>query len=279
LTCSVQRATLLPFPARAGTKELICMSKRVLAFMAHPDDVEFRCAGTLLRLKREAGCTIAIATATSGDCGSVQHRLDEIARIRHTEAVASAKIVEADYYCAGCADLFIIYNEHNLRRFVEIIRKAAPDIVITHPPADYMVDHEICSVLVRSACFGAPIPNFWTGDADPAPAIPAVPHLYYCAPVDDKDIHGQPVEPGFVVDITGVWETKKQMLACHASQREWLRAHHGIDEYIEAMKRSDTAHGRYIDRPAGEGLRQHLGHGYPEDNIIARLLKMEPAAR
>ncbi len=59
---------------------------RVLAFMAHPDDVEMTCAGTLVRLKREAGCEIAIATATSGDCGSMDHRPDEIARIRHREA-------------------------------------------------------------------------------------------------------------------------------------------------------------------------------------------------
>ncbi|HSW44591.1 MAG TPA: PIG-L family deacetylase [Phycisphaerae bacterium] len=251
------------------------MSKRVLAFMAHPDDVEFKCAGTLARLKREAGCRIAIATATSGDCGSAQLRIDEIARIRHAEAVAAAKVLDAEYYCGACADLHVIYNERNLQRFVEILRKAGPDIVITQPPVDYMVDHEMCGTLVRSACFGAPIPNYWTGDIDPAPPIGAVPHLYYCAPVDNKDLYGNPVEPGLVVDITDAQETKQQMLACHASQREWLRKHHGIDEYIEMMKRSDAAQGRRIGRPAGEGFRQHLGHGYPQDNIIAKLLNIK----
>ena len=250
------------------------MSKKVLAFMAHPDDVEFKCAGTLIRLKKEAGCEIAIATATSGDCGSVQHRLEEIARIRHSEAAAAAKVLGAEYYCAGCSDLYVIYNEENLRRFVEIIRKAKPDIVITQPPADYMVDHEMCSVLVRSACFGAPIPNFWTQDIDPAPAIGGVPYLFYSAPVDEVDIYGNPVEPAFVVDITAVSETKKEMLACHASQRDWLRKHHGVDEYIEMMKRTDAKMGERIGKPAGEGFRQHLGHGYPADNIIAKLLKM-----
>jgi LmbE family N-acetylglucosaminyl deacetylase len=205
----------------------------------------------------------------------VVHRLDEIARIRHAEAVASATLLDAEYYCAGCADLYVIYNEENLRRFVEIIRKAKPDLVITHPPMDYMVDHEVCSVLVRSACFGAPIPNFWTADVDPAPPIPGVPYLYYAALVDDKDIFGKAVEPSFVVDITEVQEVKKQMLACHASQREWLRKHHGIDEYIETMKRWDAVQGKHIGRPAGEGFRQHLGHGYPQDNIITRLLKID----
>ena len=251
------------------------MSMRVLAFMAHPDDVEFKSAGTLVRLKREAGCQIAIATATSGDCGSAVQRPDEIARIRHAEALASAKVLDAEYYCAGCADLFVMYNEENLRRFVEIVRKARPDIVIAPPPMDYMVDHEVCSVLVRTACFGAPIPNFWTADVDPAPPIPAVPYLYYAALVDDKDIYGNPIEPSLVVDITEVQEVKKQMLACHASQRDWLRKHHGIDEYIESMKRWDAAQGERIGRPAGESFRQHVGHGYPQDDVIAKLLKID----
>ena len=94
------------------------MSTRVLAFMAHPDDVEFTCAGTLARLKQEAGCRIAIATATSGDCGSVELRPDEIARIRHREAVAAADILDAEYYAAGAMDLFIMYDEPTLRRCV-----------------------------------------------------------------------------------------------------------------------------------------------------------------
>jgi LmbE family N-acetylglucosaminyl deacetylase len=250
------------------------MSMKVLAFMAHPDDVEFKCAGTLARLKKEAGCEIAIATATSGDCGSVQHKIDEISRIRHAEAIAAAKLLDADYYCGGCNDLLVMFNEATVRRFVEVIRKAKPDIVITQPPTDYMLDHEICGTVVRSACFGAPIPNFWTQDIDPAPPTSAVPYLYYSAPVDNVDIYGNAVEPQFVVDITSVWELKKEMLACHASQRDWLRKHHGIDEYIEMMKRGDALQGQRIGKPAGEGFRQHLGHGYPADNVIAKLLKM-----
>jgi LmbE family N-acetylglucosaminyl deacetylase len=89
-----------------------------------------------------------------------------------------------------------------------------------------------------------------------------------------KDIYGNPVEPDFVVDISGVIETKEEMLACHASQREWLRAHHHMDEYIESMKRFSAARGEKIGKPYGEGFRQHLGHGYPQDNLIAELLSL-----
>ncbi|MBI4580268.1 MAG: PIG-L family deacetylase [Planctomycetes bacterium] len=250
------------------------MALRVLGFMAHPDDVEFTCAGTMIRLKQEAGCEVAIATSTSGDCGTVEHRPDEIARIRHREAKASADLLGAEYYCAGCMDLFVMYDDPTLRRFVEVVRKARPDIVITQPRVDYMIDHENTGRLVRSACFAAPIPNVWTNDPDPAPLLPKVPYLYYCDPPEGKEIYGDVVSPQFVVDVTGVMPLKTDMLACHASQREWLRKHHEIDEYIEAMKRGSAARGKLIGKPYGEGFRQHLGHGYPQDNIIAKLLKV-----
>ena len=251
------------------------MAKRVLGFMAHPDDVEIMCAGTLIRLKQEAGCEIIIATATSGDCGSTQMGPQEITRVRHDEAMASARVIGAEYYCAGMIDLFIMYDEPTLRRFIEIVRKARPDIVITHPPSDYMIDHENVSHLVRTACFGAPAPNCWTRDEDPAKPIAAVPHLYYADPVELKTPFGEAVTPDFVVDITDVMATKEKMLACHASQREWLRAHHGIDEYIEMMKRTAAQRGELIGRPHGEGFRLHKGHPYPQNNIIGELLGMK----
>jgi N-acetylglucosamine malate deacetylase 1 len=250
------------------------MALRVLGFMAHPDDVEFTCAGTLIRLKQEAGCEIAIATATSGDCGTVSDRPDEIARIRHREAKASAALLEAQYYCAGCMDLFVMYDDPSLRRFTEVLRKAQPDVIITQPPVDYMIDHENTGKLVRTACFAAPIPNVLTGDPDPAPLLGKVPWLYYCDPPEHKEIFGEPVKPQFVVDITDVMGLKTDMLACHASQREWLRKHHNIDEYIESMKRGSAARGKLIKRPYGEGFRQYLGHGYPQNNIIAELLNI-----
>jgi LmbE family N-acetylglucosaminyl deacetylase len=260
------------------------MATRVLAFMAHPDDVEILCAGTLARLKQEAGCEIAIATSTSGDCGTMQHSPDEIARIRHGEAKASAALLDAEYYCAGCRDLLVMYDAPTVRQFTDIVRHARPDIIITHAPVDYMIDHEMTSRLVRTAAFGAPAPNFLTYALNPGRRIDHVPHLYYAQPIEAKEWYGQTVEPGLVVDITSVMPVKEKMLACHASQREWLRAHHKMDEYIEAMKRMSEEEGRRIGKRYAEGFRQHLGHGYPQDDIIARLLKierltMEPEAR
>ncbi|MBN1342939.1 MAG: PIG-L family deacetylase [Phycisphaerae bacterium] len=246
--------------------------KTVLAFMAHPDDVEFLCAGTLARLKKEAGCKIAIATATSGDCGSAELRPEQIARIRHKEALAAAKILDADYYCAGCMDLQIFNDRGTFMRFVEVLRKARADVVITAAPVDYMIDHEQTSLIVRAATFAAPIPNVPTEDVDPAEILPGVPHLFYADPLEGKDHFGRQIEPDFVVDITSVIETKERMLACHDSQRAWLRSHHGMDQYIISMKEWSAERGKLIGKPYGEAFRQHRGHAYPSDNVILKLL-------
>jgi N-acetylglucosamine malate deacetylase 1 len=128
------------------------------------------------------------------------------------------------------------------------------------------------SMIVRSATFGAPIPNVPTEDVDPAEPLATVPYLYYVDPIEGLDHFGEPIEPGFVVDITAVIDVKEKMLACHASQREWLRSHHGIDQYIISMKEWSAARGRRIGVEYGEAFRQHKGHAYPTGNIIAELL-------
>ena len=61
------------------------------------------------------------------------------------------------------------------------------------------------------------------------------------------------------------------MLACHASQREWLRAHHGIDEYLDSMRRFAAVRGKLLGVAAAEGFVQHLGHGYPHDDLLHTL--------
>ncbi|MCH8148926.1 MAG: PIG-L family deacetylase [Planctomycetes bacterium] len=159
-----------------------------------------------------------------------------------------------------------------LKRCVEIVRQVRPDIVITHAPADYMVDHEMTSKLVRSACFGAPAANFLTSAIEPAAAIERIPHLYYADPIEGKDPLGDDVAPALLVDISSVIDTKEQMLACHASQREWLRAHHGMDQYIASMKEWGATRGKQLGVGYAEGFRQHLGHAYPQNNVIGELL-------
>ena len=96
-------------------------------------------------------------------------------------------------------------------------------------------DHEMTSVVARAAAFAAAVPNFHC-DASLDPALEHIPHLYYCDPIEGKDALGRDVEPGFCIDVSGVMETKAEMLASHASQRDWLLKHHGMDQYIETMR-------------------------------------------
>jgi LmbE family N-acetylglucosaminyl deacetylase len=105
-----------------------------------------------------------------------------------------------------------------------------------------------------------------------------VPYLYYCDPIDRIDPLGNPVVPTTVIDVTAQMEKKAAMLACHASQREWLRAHHGMDEYIEAMRRGSAERGKPLGLAAAEGFVQHLGHGYPHDDLLQTLFPLPQKA-
>ena len=141
---------------------------RIFALHAHPDDLEFQCAGTLALLRR-AGCQVTMATMTPGDCGSAEHDAEAIAAIRRGEARAAADLIGAEALCLEFRDLAIFNDDESRRRVVEALRRTRPDLVLTAPPVDYLCDHEMTSVLVRDACFCAPIPNYATRQWDPAP--------------------------------------------------------------------------------------------------------------
>jgi len=248
------------------------MPQVVLSVLAHPDDAEFLCAGTLLRLKRERGWEIHIASMTPGDCGSTEHGPADISRIRKAEGAKTAALIGGNYYCLEERDLLITYHERTLAKVTRLMRLARPDIVLTHAPADYMVDHEMTSLITRAAAFGAPIPNFLQ-DQQLGQPLPHIPHLYYCDPIEGKDPLGRDIQPSFCIDISNVIDAKADALACHASQREWLRRHHGMDQYLQAMRDWGAHRGRQCGVAFAEGFRQHLGHSYPQDNLLADLLQ------
>jgi LmbE family N-acetylglucosaminyl deacetylase len=250
----------------------------ILAFHAHPDDVETLAAGTLAWLAAQ-GHRVAIVTATAGDCGSTLHSPEETARIRQGEAAAAAALIGADYRCAGLGDLAVFNDDPSRRRVTELIRWVRPDIVITAAPADYHPDHEAVSVLVRDACFAASAPNYRTG---PSPALEVIPHLYFADPIGGRDRDGQPVAPQFAVDISPVFETKRAMMAAHASQAEWLAKQHGIDDYVGAMTAWSRRRGRDFGVAQAEGFRQYSATPYPTSPLLQTLvgaaLLPQPAA-
>jgi LmbE family N-acetylglucosaminyl deacetylase len=244
------------------------MNRKVaLSFLAHPDDAEMLCAGTLIRLA-SAGWEIHIASATAGDCGTTKYSSEEISAIRKEEGRKAAALIGATYHCLGELDGRVTYEKQAIQKTIDLFRRVAPGLVFTHARSDYMMDHEMTSLLARDGSFMYGAPN-----ASPAPLIPGsgVPYLYYCDPVEGIDPLGHPVDPTTVIDISAQMEQKTQMLACHASQREWLQAHHGMDEYIDSMRRFSSSRGKLIGAAAAEGFTQHRGHPYPADDLLAAL--------
>lgn len=247
------------------------MNRTAIAVLAHPDDAEFLCAGTLIRLGKEHGWSIHIATMTPGDCGSVEYPPDEISRLRRGEGKAAATAIGARYHCVEERDLRVIYREEALEKVVHLLNAVKPAVVFTHSPDDYHLDHEQTSKIVRAATFAAPIPNFLHG-RHLNPPLEQIPHLFYCDPLEGKDSFGQPIQPSFRIDISSVIADKCRMLECHESQRNWLRKHHGVDNLVESMKEWGATQGKAAGISYAEGFRQHLGHSYPQNNLIVELL-------
>ena len=244
----------------------------VLALVAHPDDAEFLCGGTLALLAQR-GWEIHVATSTPGDLGSADLATDEIAAVRRAEGAAAAAVIQGDYHCLELRDLRVVYGEDGLRRFTSLLRKVRPDLVLTHSPSCYMIDHEETSRLARAACFAAPAPLAVVTAGDDAPSLDGIPTLYYVDAVEGIDLFGNPVPFGLAIDTTSVFDTKLEMLVCHASQREWLRRQHGMDEYLETARKWSQQRGTEVGVLHAEVFRQHRGHGYPGENLLAEALE------
>ena len=244
-------------------------AKRILSIHAHPDDAEILAGGTLALLAR-GGHAVTIVSMTPGDCGSHEYSPDEISAIRRAEAAKAAALAGAGYACAEFRDLAIFNDDSGRRRVTELLRKMRPDIVLTSAPSDYLCDHEMTSLLVRDACFGAPAPNYKTGGD--SPALERIPHLYYMDPIGSHDRRGHYVMPDFAVDVSHVFELKKEMLASHASQRNWLMRQHGMDNYIAQMEIWTRDCGMRFGLTAAEGFRHYRGHPYPDTPLLQELL-------
>ena len=168
------------------------------AIGAHPDDIEFHFAGTLLLLG-EAGWDIHYMTVSCGNLGSMVTSGTETARIRTREARNAARILGATWHPPVARDLEIFYDDRTLRRLASVIREVNPRIVLTHPPVDYMEDHTNTCRLVVTATFAKGFPNYRTTPVR-KPAAGDV-TVYHAMPHGLKTPLCEPVMPHVFVDI------------------------------------------------------------------------------
>lgn len=203
---------------------------RVLAVGAHPDDLEILCGGTLARYARD-GTTVVMAIATDGSAGHMTIPPDELARLRKAEAQQAADSIGAELLWLGFRDELLFEDMPARLRFVDLIREARPDVILTHDPADYHPDHRAVSRLTFDASFVAGLPNIQTA----RPFHAGVQPLFYF-----DTLSGAGFTPTEYVDVTDVYALKRAMLKCHASQLTWMDDHDHVDmlDFIEVTTRS-----------------------------------------
>ncbi|MFT5125899.1 MAG: LmbE family N-acetylglucosaminyl deacetylase [Verrucomicrobiales bacterium] len=231
-----------------------------IAVAAHPDDIEFVMAGTLLRLKA-AGWETHYLNLSSGNCGSQTLGSAELAAVRLEEAQAAAKILGAHFHAPFTHDLEIFYDLAHLRRLAAILHDVAPDIVLTHAHADYMEDHMITARLAVTAAFSNSMPNFRTDPPVDAPFKAVA--VYHAMPLELRDGHRRSVVPQGYVDVSDLQSIKRQALAAHNSQKEWLDVTQGMDSYLRTMEEMDRLVGVHSGRfVAAEGWCRHDHRGF-----------------
>ena len=248
------------------------MSKTAFAIACHPDDIEFMMVGTLIKLK-EAGYEIHYMNIANGSLGTNQYDYETIVKMRRQEAIDACAVIGANFHESLCDDLEVFYCKETLEQLVPIVRDVAPEIILTHGPYDYMEDHINAGRLAVSAAFCRGMTNFKCNP--PREAIEGKVTVYHSMPHSLTDQLKNPIIPEMLVDVSSTIETKKTMLACHRSQKEWLDVSQGNDAYLIDMEQRCEHFGKMTSGfKYAEGWIQHSHVGYcdPQDNPLADAL-------
>ena len=240
------------------------MSKSVLAIHAHPDDIEFMMAGTMLRMA-EVGYDLHYMNIANGCCGSMTQNAADAAATRLEEAKAAAKTLGATFHPPIANDIEIFYTDDLIRKVAAVVREVNPSVMLVPSPQDYMEDHTVACRLAVTAGFVRGMPNYQSDP--PRDAVEGSVTLYHALPWGLRDQLRHQITADCYVDITPVMETKKAALACHASQKVWLDQTQGLDSYLVTMENMSKEVGDLTGRfTFAEGWRRHLHLGFCGEN-------------
>jgi LmbE family N-acetylglucosaminyl deacetylase len=220
--------------------------ERVLAVVAHPDDAELLCGGTLARARAD-GAAIGICVLCQGDKGQPTPPLADLAGVRRAEMANAAGLLGAELLRGEFPDGALCDGPEERRRLGELYRRFRPTLVLAHCPKDYHADHRAAAALAEAVSwFCASV-----GHVGDLPPIPEPPALWW---MDAVNMAG--FQPGFFVDVTGFVDLKRQMLGCHRSQiRRGQDRDFGPLE--ELMLRQCRARGAQAGVAAAEAFRIH----------------------
>jgi N-acetylglucosamine malate deacetylase 1 len=235
-------------------------NKTAIAIAAHPDDIELMMAGTLLLLESE-GWEIHCFNLSSGNLGSMTTDAKGTSKLRRNEAKAAAKSLGAVWHPPIANDLQIFYEDRAIRRVCSVIREINPSIVLTHSPEDYMEDHMNSCRLTVSAAFARGFPNYRS--IPERKPVAGETTIYHALPHLLRDPLGRRVEPGIFVNIAPVMESKREALACHKSQGDWLDATQGMGSYLHVMEDMAAQVGKLSGRFShAEGWQRRFHAGF-----------------
>jgi N-acetylglucosamine malate deacetylase 1 len=232
----------------------------VLAIAAHPDDIEYVMAGTLLLLK-EKGWDIHYWNLSSGNGGSLTMDGPTTAATRIAEGQAAAALLGATFYQPIAQDLEIIYSVPLLRQVAAVVRRVNPSILLTHSPEDYMEDHQNTSRLATTAAFAKNVPNFHSDPVQPGAAGDVT--VYHAMPHGLRTPLRHRVTADAWANTERVQVMKQAALSAHQSQQSWLQSSQGMNSYVQAMVDFSLVNGRDSGRYIhAEGWRRHYHVGF-----------------
>ena len=239
-------------------------NKVALSINAHPDDAEAWNAG-VLKLLKDKGYKIVIATMTGGDLGGCNMNMEQTARVRFEEGRNAAAVLDAEYYTLGGVDGFLFDTRELRLKVISLIRQVGAGVIFTHLPYDYHSDHRTTANIVEAA---AMVSSLDTVPVSEKP-IEITPLLYHSSPFTLSDPLGsQIVPPHFYVDVTSVIETKKEMLGYHLSQVDLMKHMHKIDDFFGFVLEGNRNYGRMAGVEYAEVYWQHLGGGFQKDKQV-----------
>lgn len=224
------------------------MKTDILAFGAHPDDIELSCSGTIIK-HALVGKKIAIADLTRGELGTRGN-----ADLRLQEAAESAKIMGVAFReNLNFKDGFFLNDERHQMEVIKIIRKYQPEIILCNAISDRHPDHAKAAQLVSDACFLSGLLKIETslqGEKQMAHRPQAVYHY----------IQDRYIKPDFVVDISDVME--KRMESIHAFKSQFFdneksnepQTYISSKEFMESLQYRPAEMGRIIGVKYAEGF-------------------------
>lgn len=191
------------------------MSKRLALVGAHPDDCELPGCGLAMKY-RELGWEVLFVSMTNGDAGHHELARPALAARRKREMAAVAALLGIEYVVMPTADGEVLPSLEQRWALLRVLRRFAPDLVITHRLNDYHPDHRYTSQLVGDVSFLLRVPHC-------CPEVPALRkdtvHAFFHAWSDQVC----PAAFNIAIDIDALWPRKLQVLAQHESQFfEWL---------------------------------------------------------